>query len=73
VDTYFIVAQTLMHLAESGATIEQPKLTNQLHQSILELYNMGAVRHMHSCLTEFIDSALDRFTEVGVSTTHNYS
>ena len=41
--------------------------------SILELYNMGAIRHMHSCLTEVIDSALYRFTEIGISTTHIYS
>ena len=73
IDTYFVVAQTLYILNKNGATIEHLKLTNQLHMSILELYNFGAIRHMHSCLTEVIDSALYRFTEIGISTTHNYS
>jgi hypothetical protein len=73
IDTYSVVAQTLYILKENGATIDQPKLTNQLHMSILELYNMGAIRHMHSCLTEVIDSALYRFTEIGISTTQIYS
>ena len=70
IDTYFIVAQSLYIMTENGATIEQTKLTNQLHMSILELYQMGAVRYMHSCLKEVIDSALDRFTELGISTTY---
>lgn len=60
-------------MTENGATIEQPKLTNQLHMSILDLYQMGAVRHMHSCLKEVIDSALDRFGELEISITHTYS
>ena len=57
-------------MTENCATIEQTKLTHQLHMSILELYHMGAVRYMHSCLKEVIDSALDRFTELDISTSH---
>jgi hypothetical protein len=62
VDTYHVVAQTLYLMTDIVSTIEKQKLVNQLHESIFELHNMGAIRHMHSCLIESINSAIDRFT-----------
>ncbi len=61
VDCYHVVALCLARISEIGATIEQRTLSCELHLVIKDLYEMGIVRYMNSCLVEVIDAAFARF------------
>jgi len=62
VDCYHVVALCLARVSEIGATFEQRILSCELHLVIKDLYEMGIVRYMNSCLIEVIDAAFARFS-----------
>ena len=66
IDTYFIVMYTINELMEKNFVIEQQKLVNQLHVGIQAIYNRGAIKFIDSCHFEIINTAFERFSELGV-------
>ena len=66
INTYFIVISTIDELMKQNIVIEQQKLVNHLHIGIQEMYNRGAIKFIDSCLIETINTAFDRFSELGV-------
>lgn len=53
-------------MMEKGYVIEKKKLVNQLHLGIQEIYNHGTIKFIDSCLIETINTAFDRFIDLGV-------
>ena len=72
IDSYLIVGMSLVYLQEIGATIELRKLTYELHLCIQELYQMGIIKYMNSCLIETINTAILRFADLGVCEALSY-
>jgi hypothetical protein len=58
---------------ELSIVIEQKDLVNYLHESIITLYQKGAVRFVNSCLTEVLEVAFNRFAELGICTAQVYN
>lgn len=65
IDTYFVVASTLYALMETSTTIEQNKLTSELHACIKTLHKKGALRYLNSCQKSSIDMAFASFSSLG--------
>jgi hypothetical protein len=72
IDSYLIVGMCLVYLQEIGATIEQRKLTYEIHLCIQELYQMGIIKYMNSCLIETINTSIERFSDLGVCEALSY-
>lgn len=64
IDTYMVVCYAINTLLEKQITLEQDKLTNELHATIKELYHMGCIPYLNSCLKEIINTAFSRFSEL---------
>jgi DNA-binding transcriptional regulator YhcF (GntR family) len=68
IDSYHIVAQSIYNLMQLSIVIDQKDLVKYLHESISVLYQKGAVRFINSCLTEILEVAFGRFSELGICT-----
>ena len=57
---------------ENNTVVEQQKLVIQLHLGMQEIYNRGAIKNIDSCLIETINTALERFIDLGVCNSMSY-
>ena len=64
IDSYLIVAQSILKIMDLRIIIEQKKLVQQLQNAIQVLYNKGHVRFINSFLPEIIETAICRFSEL---------
>lgn len=71
-DTYFIVIFVISEMMDKSYVIEQQKLVNQLHLGVQEIYNRGAIKFIDSCLIETINTAFERFIDIGVCKSLSY-
>ena len=53
-------------LMESGATMDQQNLTDELHVCIKKMCENGLLKHMNSCHKETLEAAFGRFSELGL-------
>ena len=72
VDTFYVVLSTANMLMELGVTIDQSKLTTELHQMIKDLYEQGLIRYLDSCHKETIESSFARIAQLGACKQHSF-
>lgn len=65
IDAYLVVALALNDLLETGRSVETQRLTSILHLTVLQLVEMGLLRHMDSSFVEILDNAFVRFAQMG--------
>lgn len=73
IDSYFVVALTLQRMMQAGCVMEQQKLVNEIHIAVQEIFYRGGIRFMSSCIIEILNTALGRFSQLGVSQSSTYS
>mmetsp|Transcript_10027 Transcript_10027/g.16867 ORF Transcript_10027/g.16867 Transcript_10027/m.16867 type:complete len:94 (-) Transcript_10027:162-443(-) len=67
IDSYLLVANALTCLVETGVTLEEDKLIDELHVQIKRLCEGQVIRYMNSCHKETLANAFGRFAELGLS------
>ena len=68
VDTYMVVGLTIQNIMARNLNVDQNRLVNELHIVVQELYYRGIFKYMNSCLFEMLNSAIGRFSELGICT-----
>lgn len=61
IDTYLVVLLALEDICEANHVINETKLVNELHMTILHMYNDNIIKELPSCLKQIIETALRRF------------
>lgn len=72
-DAYLIVLLALEDICEGNHIINETRLFNELHTTIIAMYNDNLVKQLPSCLRELIETALRRFTAINVAVINQYT
>ena len=65
VDTYFVTLITIDQICGKNLVLSKKKFITELHNCIKGLYSTGVLIHLHSCLNEIIETAVERFGQMG--------
>lgn len=57
---------------QTGRVIEQPKLVTEIHLGVQEIYYRGGIKFMSSCIIEVLNTAISRFSQLGVCISQVY-
>lgn len=66
VDAYLVVGLTIHNVMMNNLTVDQNRLVNELHVAVQDIYYKGVFKFMNSCLFETLNSAISRFSELGI-------
>jgi hypothetical protein len=72
-DTYLIVLFALQAICETSKVIQESKLVNELHTTIIQLHNHNVIKELPSCLKELIETALRRFAAIELAVINTYT
>ena len=65
IDTYLVTLTALYEMCGKNLVIKNKKLTKELHSSLKQLYAQNVIPHLHSCLREIIQTAIERYEKMG--------
>lgn len=65
IDTYLIVLIAIYQIVGRNLVLKEKTLIKELHTAIIQLYEMKMIPYLHSCLKEFIQTALERYEQMG--------
>ena len=72
VDSYFIACCLVHTLMEKGLVIDQERLVSELHLGIQEIYHEGGIKHLSSCILDYVNTAFGRLVELQVCSSQAY-
>jgi len=65
VDTYFVTLMAIEQICGKNLVLKQKKFVKELHVCIKRLYQDKVINHLHSCLNDIIETAVERFEQMG--------
>jgi len=65
VDTYFVTLMAIEQICGKNLVLKQKKFVHELHVCIKRLYQDKVLNHLHSCLNDIIETAVERFEQMG--------
>ena len=66
IDTYLITLSTIELLCGKNLVLKVKKLVKELHICVKKLYSLQIIPDLHSCLKEIIETAIERFEQMGL-------
>lgn len=66
IDTYLITLTAIENICGKNLVLKEKKLIKELHQGIKTLYTQRVIPALHSCLKEIIQTAIERFEQMGL-------
>lgn len=73
VDTYLTVLIGIYQIAGKHLSLMEETLIQELHISIKQMYSQNVLPFLHSCLIEIIQTAIDRYKQLGYLQSSSYS
>ena len=61
VDTYLVTLAAIEQICGRHLVLKKKKFVTEIHECIKRLYKEGVLTHLHSCLNEIIETAVERY------------
>lgn len=65
VDTYLVTLTAIDQICGKNLVLSKKKFVTELHNCIKALFSTKVLTHLHSCLNEIIETAIERFSQMG--------
>ena len=72
IDTYLITLETIWLICGKNLVLKEKKLIKEIHVCLKRLYSLQVIGNLHSCLIEIIETAVQRFEQMGFIETRAY-
>ena len=72
VDTYLVTLTTIELICGKNLVLKEKKLIKEIHVCLKRLYSLQVISNLHSCIMETIETAVQRFEQMGFIETRAY-